>query len=359
VVASLGSAEVARDVTELLGRELQRAIDEVNTGPAKLLLRFAAELCRARVADTESFVRMLEALIAATTLGSDAPDPIGDWAFHLAALTVAWSGAMLSECDDGALARIVRDMSVARQASGRDWLAAEWSAVMQARDTNAWGHCLELSGVIQQEHQQLPVASFAPLSASSLAAIGKRMPQSILPPEPLGLFPDSHPQLEGMPAHERLLLEDCFADVAIAFSESAAEAAKFLLAVPQPTARPPARALLVETLLSHLLAVPPLHGRPRSIFYGALLVLLTKQERAVLVVVRIKRNICYLPSLPLVYSIAHHVKQMVVVAKQFVEAVRTLFGRLEEMDIEQSERFAEWFAWHLSNFEFLWSWDQW
>lgn len=40
-------------------------------------------------------------------------------------------------------------------------------------------------------------------------------------------------------------------------------------------------------------------------------------------------------------------------------AMRFLFRNIAEMDMELSYRFMDWFAQHLSNFEFRWKWDEW
>jgi len=40
-------------------------------------------------------------------------------------------------------------------------------------------------------------------------------------------------------------------------------------------------------------------------------------------------------------------------------AMRFLYGRVDDMDMDLSYRFMDWFAHHLSNFEFRWKWDEW
>lgn len=41
------------------------------------------------------------------------------------------------------------------------------------------------------------------------------------------------------------------------------------------------------------------------------------------------------------------------------QATELLFDRLDSMKTVCIERFAVWFAYHLSNFQFKWSWDEW
>lgn len=47
------------------------------------------------------------------------------------------------------------------------------------------------------------------------------------------------------------------------------------------------------------------------------------------------------------------------VAPSLGRAIRFLFRSLESMDMELSYRFMDWFAHHLSNFEFRWKWQEW
>lgn len=47
------------------------------------------------------------------------------------------------------------------------------------------------------------------------------------------------------------------------------------------------------------------------------------------------------------------------VAPTLGRAIRFLFRNLDQMDMELSYRFMDWFAHHLSNFEFRWKWTEW
>ncbi|KXT09480.1 hypothetical protein AC579_4440 [Pseudocercospora musae] len=47
------------------------------------------------------------------------------------------------------------------------------------------------------------------------------------------------------------------------------------------------------------------------------------------------------------------------IAPTLGRAIRFLFRNLEQMDMELSYRFMDWFAHHLSNFEFRWKWSEW
>lgn len=47
------------------------------------------------------------------------------------------------------------------------------------------------------------------------------------------------------------------------------------------------------------------------------------------------------------------------VAPTLGRAIRFLFRNIDQMDLELSYRFMDWFAHHLSNFEFRWKWTEW
>jgi nuclear cap-binding protein subunit 1 len=47
------------------------------------------------------------------------------------------------------------------------------------------------------------------------------------------------------------------------------------------------------------------------------------------------------------------------IAPSLGRAIRFLFRHIDQMDMELSYRFMDWFAHHLSNFEFRWKWTEW
>ena len=47
------------------------------------------------------------------------------------------------------------------------------------------------------------------------------------------------------------------------------------------------------------------------------------------------------------------------IAPSLGRAIRFLFRNIDQMDMELAYRFMDWFAHHLSNFEFRWKWTEW
>lgn len=44
---------------------------------------------------------------------------------------------------------------------------------------------------------------------------------------------------------------------------------------------------------------------------------------------------------------------------KLAQAVDLIMAKIDEMDVECVDRFSEWFAYHLANFDFKWDWNSW
>jgi nuclear cap-binding protein subunit 1 len=127
----------------------------------------------------------------------------------------------------------------------------------------------------------------------------------------------------GRPAVERLVAEDYILDTVAAFEADRVEAAKRLAGgLPLPFEHAP---LLCEVLFSQMLRLPAPAFRP--VMYSTLMV-----------------DLCKLSKL---------------FPRAMSACVRETFARVRALDPALAERLAEWLAYHLSSFEFVWPWARW
>eukprot|EP01087_Luapelamoeba_hula_P018471 TRINITY_DN5951_c0_g1_i1.p1 TRINITY_DN5951_c0_g1~~TRINITY_DN5951_c0_g1_i1.p1 ORF type:complete len:819 (-),score=70.52 TRINITY_DN5951_c0_g1_i1:395-2851(-) len=122
---------------------------------------------------------------------------------------------------------------------------------------------------------------------------------------------------------DRFLLEEHIVDLIHFFRSDHKTCAKLLLTALPTRANP--EYLVVETILAQLFLLPKSPFRP--ICYNVLLA-----------------DLC---------------RMTLTVPPILAQAVEVLFERLETMDIECVDRFAEWFAYHLSSFDYGWEWNKW
>jgi nuclear cap-binding protein subunit 1 len=131
--------------------------------------------------------------------------------------------------------------------------------------------------------------------------------------------------LPGAHSIERYLVEEQLHTVIDTYFMDRKLCANKLLQV-KITNKIPLTYMIVEVIFSQLFALPkPIH---LELFYGSLLLELCKLQPN---------------QIPLVLA----------------QATELLFDRLDHMKASCVERFSSWFAYHLSNFQFKWSWEDW
>jgi nuclear cap-binding protein subunit 1 len=137
-------------------------------------------------------------------------------------------------------------------------------------------------------------------------------------PEGAAVLPGSH-------SIERFLAEEDIRNTMDLFYFNRKDAAKNILQCPV-IQRYPMDYMIVEVILGEMFRLPK--SKHLEIFYGSLLIELCKAQAA---------------SLPMVLA----------------QAVVLTFDRLATMNGGCIDRFSSWFAYHLSNFQFMWTWSDW
>ncbi|KAA0201058.1 hypothetical protein HAZT_HAZT005747 [Hyalella azteca] len=133
------------------------------------------------------------------------------------------------------------------------------------------------------------------------------------------------PILPGAHSIERYLIEEHLHNIIKQFHLERKQCASFLLDFPLKQ-KIPLEYVIVEVVLAEMFHLPA--SRYLQICYGSLLIELCKLQPA---------------TMPQVLA----------------QAVELLFERIDTMNTCCHDRFVSWFAYHLSNFQFKWSWDDW
>ena len=133
------------------------------------------------------------------------------------------------------------------------------------------------------------------------------------------------PVLPGAHSIERYLIEEHLHNIIKEFHLERKQCASFLLDFPLKH-KIPLEYVIVEVIFAEMFHLPS--SRYLQICYGSLLIELCKLQPA---------------TMPQVLA----------------QAVELLFERIDTMNTCCHDRFVSWFAYHLSNFQFKWSWDDW
>ncbi|KAG7169403.1 Nuclear cap-binding protein subunit 1-like [Homarus americanus] len=133
------------------------------------------------------------------------------------------------------------------------------------------------------------------------------------------------PVLPGAHSIERYLIEEHLHNIVKEYHLERKQCAAFLLDFPLKH-KIPLEYMIVEVVLAELFHLPG--PRYIEICYGSLLIELCKLQPA---------------TMPQVLA----------------QAVELLFDRIDTMNVCCFDRFVNWFGYHLSNFQFKWSWDDW
>ncbi|XP_040991745.1 nuclear cap-binding protein subunit 1 [Juglans microcarpa x Juglans regia] len=360
---NLESEDFARKVVENTQTNLQDALDSGNCNRIRILMRFLTVLMCSKVLQSSSLVVAFETLLssAATTVDEEKGNPswqaCADFYITCILSCLPWGGAELVEQVPEEIERVMVGveayLSIRRHASDRglsffedddeaknglgekDFLEDLWSRI-QDLSNNGWKldsvprpHLsFEAQLVSGKSHEFGPISCpEQPHSPSTLSGIthGKqkheaelKYPQRI---RRLNIFPAS--KLEDLQPIDRFVVEEYLLDVLFFFNGCRKECAAFMVGLPVPFRY---EYLMAETIFSQLLLLPQPPFRP--MYYTLVIIDLCK-------------------ALPGAFP--------AVVAG----AVRALFEKIADLDMECRTRLILWFSHHLSNFQFIWPWEEW
>ncbi len=362
---------------------LEQATSELNEAlqnpklfrKARLLLRFLTSLVVTGVVQPSSVLAVLKTLVdvAVNTAetspksGNDADgrtwQPYTDQLVYMALMAIPFGGSELSAASGAALNDFVaaaesylekrprssqpglrpfaasvtdNDMLAESDNGGASFITEVVTAIKTMVSTDTW-HLEGIPRVHEDVEATLAtapqthviatptVAATPPVdipSGASDTLAGALVLQAFPPRGMLRLLEDKH-TLGDRLVVERIVAEDYMIDTVAWFEGDRVECAKHLAGLlPIPYQFEP---LLCEVMFSQMLRLPNPEFKP--IMYCTLMVELCKLLR--------------------------------MFPRAMSSSVRECFARMNVMDPALRERLAEWLAYHLSNFEYLWPWSKW
>lgn len=345
---------------------IQEALDTDNCNKLRILTRFLTVLMCNSVVSPASLIELYESLVssAATTVDEDGGNPAwqarADFYVFCILASLPWGGIELSERVPEELERVLNGVEaylnlrkpvvysalqvferidnddVEMKTESDDYLENLWSSI-QALMENSWKvdsvprpHLSFESRLVNtQSHDfdavTVPETPKAPENATEISIGRQRQAAERTYPRRnmrLRIFPPSKTD-EKITAIDRFVVEEYLLDVLFHLNGCRKECAAYMVGLPVPFRY---EYIMAETVFSQLLLLP----KPpfRLIYYTVVMVDLCK-------------------ALPGAFP--------AVVAG----AVRALFKRVSEMDVECRTRLVQWLSHHLSNFQFVWPWEEW
>eukprot|EP00249_Psilotum_nudum_P022539 c28555_g2_i4 orf=271-2889(+) len=362
---SMDDGDFASKVVQKTQEGLQDALYSGNCNKLRILMRFLSVLMSSNVVSTGSVVEVFETLLssAATTVddekGNPAWQPRADFYIYCILASLPWCGLELYERVAEELERVMAgveaylsirrpllevalcpfssiqddDMNAKEDA---DFLVDLWRRIKDLQD-NGWkvesvprphlafearlATCqgFEFGQLICPESPELPSTGSEVEFGKQRQEAEQKYPQRM---RRIHIFPPSKTD-EEISLIDRFVVEEYLLDVLFYLNGCRKECAAYMAGLPVPFRY---EFLMAETVFSQLLLLP----KPpfMQIYYTVVIIDLCK-------------------ALPGAFP--------TVVAG----AVRWFFNRVGDLDVECRTRLILWFAHHLSNFQFVWPWEEW
>uniref|UniRef100_A0A2P2L939 Nuclear cap-binding protein subunit 1 n=1 Tax=Rhizophora mucronata TaxID=61149 RepID=A0A2P2L939_RHIMU len=360
---NLENEDFVRKIVECTQTNFQDALYRGNCDKIRILMRFLTSMMCSKVLQPASLVVVFETLLssAATTLDEEKGNPAwqarGDFYVTCILSCLPWGGSELAEQAPEEIERVMVGieayMSIRRHNSDsglsffedddesgeglaeKDFLEDLWDRI-QVLSNGGWKiesvprpHLsFEAQLVAGKSYECGPINTPdqpEPFSRLPGTNYGKqkhdaesKYPQRI---RRLNIFPAS--KTEDMQPIDRFIVEEYLLDVLLFLNGCRKECASYLVGLPVAFRY---EYLMAETIFSQLLLLPQPPFKP---MYYALVIM----------------DLC--KALPGAFP-------SVVAA-----AVRALFEKIVDLDMECRTRFILWFSHHLSNFQFIWPWEEW
>ncbi|XP_065578807.1 nuclear cap-binding protein subunit 1-like isoform X2 [Artemia franciscana] len=332
------------ELVESMAKHLKDYLKNCEWEKARYSVRFLSDLVNCHVVSAGSLIQLYDTMMEAA-LEPNTPQVRRDWFVYAILSALPWVGRelfekkerdldRLKETIDSYISRRVKDHLVSlRVWTGQtlhpqeEYLECLWFQICKLRN-DYW----------QEKHIVRPYLAFDTLLSEALQHSlpplnPPRHTESMVYPMPKVIFrmfdytdcPELGPVLPGAHSIERYLIEEHLSQILDQNIPERKECAAALLAFPQKS-KVPLEYMIIEVILGELFRLPT--PQYLEIAYGSLMIELCKSQ----------------PS---------------TIPQVLAQAVEILFDRIDTMNPSSFDRFANWFSYHLSNFQFKWSWYDW
>lgn len=331
------------EFVELLVKSYRECLKECKFEDARIIVRFFSDLVNCHVISVGSLVTLFESMLE-VTLEEGTPQVRSDWYVYAVLTALPWVGRELYEKKDQELDRLLRhidDYISKRQKKHVPALRVWQAEVPHAQEEGLdclWAQVSKLRGDKWVERQLVrPYLAFDGVLCEALQHNLPALPAPPHRPEDTYPFPrvvfrlfdytdcPDGPVLPGAHLVERFLAEEQLCHILDRHHTDRKLCAAQLLSFPGKV-KLPLEYMIVEVIFGELLRLPT--SKNLEICYGSLLLELCKLQPS---------------TMPQVLA----------------QAVELLYERLDTMNTDCIDRFCSWFAYHLSNFQFRWTWDDW
>ncbi|KAH0470590.1 hypothetical protein IEQ34_000313 [Dendrobium chrysotoxum] len=351
----------AKEIVANTLTKFQDAIEEGSCDRIRLSMRFLTCLMCSNVISPNSIIEIFETLLssAATTVDEESGNPCwqarADFYISCILSCLPWGGAELNEQVPDEFERVMVGvqsyLSIRRNSHDiffsafdtggdnaldrKDFLEDLWDRI-QVLSHNGWKADSVPRPYLQFEAQLVAGKAYtlSPINCPHQSAVSPMRSTISIEREKheaelkyprrlqrLNIFPSN--KVEDMQPIDRFIVEEYVLDVLLFFNGCRKECATYLVGLPVPFRY---EYLMAETIFSQLLLLP--QAPFKSMYYTLVIIDLCK-------------------ALPGAFP--------AVVAG----AVRALFEKIADLDMECRTRLILWFSHHLANFQYIWPWEEW
>uniref|UniRef100_A0A915PRD7 Nuclear cap-binding protein subunit 1 n=1 Tax=Setaria digitata TaxID=48799 RepID=A0A915PRD7_9BILA len=329
--------ELLHQLLEVL-REKLKSADFI---PALHVVTFLADLVNCHVVSSSSLVEFYESFMEAACEES-IPQARSDWFVYAVLHSLPWAGPELNGREKEPLDNLLEgvDKYMLERDTSHAKLLQVWSAMEHEQEEyldSLWAQISKLrdDGWVERHISRYYIA----FDGSLAGAVTHNLPLFAPPPHmpvivyplPTVVFrffdyadcPDGGPVLPGAHSIERFLIEEELCSIignnCFNRKECAAQLVNY-----RKKAMVPINYMILEVIFSQLFRLP--HPPLRPLFYGSLMI-----------------ELCKTKDMPQVIA----------------QAAELFYQRIDTMQLECIDRLIDWFSYHMSNFEYRWSWADW